>query len=195
MFHISASNLINSIDPKADPCNDFYQFACGKWRKKHVIPEYASITGVTHKLNDELDIILKREITWYDLISIAKYTMSFIQIIIYYIFHACVKCRFLLSLDKKGTALFFPILTFLISFELLSNSLYFWYVASFILFFKIFKLTDVLERKIEDSDIEAVRNAKRYYQSCVDVGMKKKPRKPWPAIRVRLKAGWSTNRK
>lgn len=138
MFHISASNLINSIDPKADPCNDFYQFACGKWRKKHVIPEYASITGVTHKLNDELDIILKREITWYDLISIAKYTMSFIQIIIYYIFHACVKCRFLLfhKLDKKGTALFFPILTFLISFELLSNSLYFWYVASLILFFQ-----------------------------------------------------------
>lgn len=138
MFHISASNLINSIDPKADPCNDFYLFACGKWRKKHVIPEYASITGVTHKLNDELDIILKREITWYDLISIAKYTMSFIQIIIYYICHACVKCRFLLfhKLDKKGTAFFFPILTFLISFELLSNSLYFWYVASLILFFQ-----------------------------------------------------------
>lgn len=36
-----------------------------------------------------------------------------------------------------------------------------------------FKWTDLLERKIEDSDIEAVRNAKRYYQSCVDVGMKK----------------------
>lgn len=186
MFHISASNLINSIDPKADPCNDFYQFACGKWRKKHVIPEYASITGVTHKLNDELDIILKREITWYDLISIAKYTMSFIQIIIYYIFHACVKCRFLLfhKLDKKGTALFFPILTFLISLELLSNSLYFWYVASLILFFKIFKLTDVLERKIEDSDIEAVRNAKRYYQSCVDVGMKKNQYYPDPQLEL-----------
>lgn len=36
-----------------------------------------------------------------------------------------------------------------------------------------FKWTDLLERKIEDNDIEAVRNAKRYYQSCVDVGMKK----------------------
>nr|XP_034338182.1 neprilysin-1-like [Crassostrea gigas] len=84
---LAASNLINSIDPKADPCNDFYQFACGKWRKKQVIPEYDSITGVTHKLNDELDIILKH----------------------------------------------------------------------------------LLERNIEDSDIEAVRNAKRYYQSCVDV--------------------------
>lgn len=62
VFHISASNLINSIDPKADPCKVIFQFACGKWREKQVIPEYASITGVTHKLNDEFDIIVKREI-------------------------------------------------------------------------------------------------------------------------------------
>lgn len=33
-----ASELINSMDPSVDPCEDFYTFACGGWINKHVIP-------------------------------------------------------------------------------------------------------------------------------------------------------------
>lgn len=32
-------------------------------------------------------------------------------------------------------------------------------------------MTDLLEKEIEDTDIEAVRKAKRLYRSCVDLGM------------------------
>lgn len=32
-------------------------------------------------------------------------------------------------------------------------------------------MTDLLEKEIADGDIEAVRKAKRLYQSCVDLGM------------------------
>lgn len=83
----AASSLLNSIDPKADPCNDFFQFACGMWRKKQVIPEDKSITGVFYQVDDSVDIILKY----------------------------------------------------------------------------------LLEKEIEDTDIEAVRKAKRLYQSCVNL--------------------------
>lgn len=27
------------MDQTQDPCQDFFQFACGTWNKKHVIPE------------------------------------------------------------------------------------------------------------------------------------------------------------
>ncbi|XP_022344014.2 neprilysin-1-like [Crassostrea virginica] len=83
----AASSLLNSIDPTADPCNNFFQFACGMWRKRQVIPEDKSITGVFYQVDDSVDIILKY----------------------------------------------------------------------------------LLEKEIVDSDIEAVRKAKRLYQSCVDL--------------------------
>lgn len=54
-----ASSLLNAIDPKADPCDNFFQFACGMWRKKQVIPEDKSITGVFYQVDDSVDIILK----------------------------------------------------------------------------------------------------------------------------------------
>lgn len=56
---ILASSLLNSIDPTADPCNNFFQFACGMWRKRQVIPEDKSITGVFYQVDDSVDIILK----------------------------------------------------------------------------------------------------------------------------------------
>jgi hypothetical protein len=36
---ISASSLLAAMDHTADPCQDFFQFACGTWNKKHLIPE------------------------------------------------------------------------------------------------------------------------------------------------------------
>uniref|UniRef100_A0A0P6EFD4 Neutral endopeptidase n=1 Tax=Daphnia magna TaxID=35525 RepID=A0A0P6EFD4_9CRUS len=35
---LSAATLMESMDESADPCDDFYQFACGGWQKKNVIP-------------------------------------------------------------------------------------------------------------------------------------------------------------
>lgn len=36
---ILASSLLAAMDRTVDPCKDFFQFACGTWNKKHVIPE------------------------------------------------------------------------------------------------------------------------------------------------------------
>lgn len=41
----SASHIIESMDTLADPCDDFYQFACGGWKETKYINE--DQTGVT----------------------------------------------------------------------------------------------------------------------------------------------------
>nr|W4VS99.1 RecName: Full=Neprilysin-1; Flags: Precursor [Trittame loki] len=35
----AAQTLLESMDTSVDPCQDFYQYACGEWIRKHPIPE------------------------------------------------------------------------------------------------------------------------------------------------------------
>lgn len=37
--HPPAASLLAGMDATKDPCEDFFQYACGTWNKKHVIPE------------------------------------------------------------------------------------------------------------------------------------------------------------
>lgn len=34
-----AASLLSAMDTTADPCENFFQYACGTWNKKHIIPE------------------------------------------------------------------------------------------------------------------------------------------------------------
>jgi len=55
----TAASLLSAMDTTADPCNDFFQFACGAWNKRHVIPEDRSSVSTFEVLADQLQIILK----------------------------------------------------------------------------------------------------------------------------------------
>uniref|UniRef100_A0A8C0V6N9 Membrane metalloendopeptidase like 1 n=1 Tax=Cyanistes caeruleus TaxID=156563 RepID=A0A8C0V6N9_CYACU len=55
----AAARIIQNMDPTADPCKDFYQYACGGWLNRHVIPETSSRYSIFDILRDELEIILK----------------------------------------------------------------------------------------------------------------------------------------
>ena len=55
----TAASLLSAMDRGADPCNDFFQFACGAWNKRHVIPEDRSSVSTFEVLADQLQIILK----------------------------------------------------------------------------------------------------------------------------------------
>ncbi|XP_053942086.1 membrane metallo-endopeptidase-like 1 isoform X3 [Cuculus canorus] len=55
----AAARIIQNMDPTADPCKDFYQYACGGWLNQHVIPETSSRYSIFDILRDELEIVLK----------------------------------------------------------------------------------------------------------------------------------------
>uniref|UniRef100_A0A8C6T4I0 Neprilysin n=1 Tax=Neogobius melanostomus TaxID=47308 RepID=A0A8C6T4I0_9GOBI len=58
----SASRLLENMDATVDPCDNFYQYACGGWLKKNIIPESTSRYSTFDILRDELEVILKGDI-------------------------------------------------------------------------------------------------------------------------------------
>lgn len=55
----TAASLLMAMNQTMDPCQDFFQFACGTWNKKHLIPEDRSSISTFEVLADQLQIILK----------------------------------------------------------------------------------------------------------------------------------------
>lgn len=55
----SAARIIENMDSTAQPCSNFYQYACGGWLKKNIIPETSSRYSNFDILRDELEVVLK----------------------------------------------------------------------------------------------------------------------------------------
>lgn len=56
---MAAARIIETMDTTANPCKDFYQYACGGWLKKNIIPETNSRYSNFDILRDELEVVLK----------------------------------------------------------------------------------------------------------------------------------------
>ncbi|KAK3104558.1 hypothetical protein FSP39_004964 [Pinctada imbricata] len=53
------NSAIQAMDTSVEPCEDFFQFACGNWNKRNMIPEDKPSFNTFEKLHDDLQIKLK----------------------------------------------------------------------------------------------------------------------------------------
>lgn len=58
----TAARLLQNMDKSVKPCDNFYQYACGGWLERHVIPETSSRHSVFDILRDKLEIVLKGQL-------------------------------------------------------------------------------------------------------------------------------------
>uniref|UniRef100_A0A0M3IBC6 PLAT domain-containing protein n=1 Tax=Ascaris lumbricoides TaxID=6252 RepID=A0A0M3IBC6_ASCLU len=59
-FLKASKHFLNSINSKADPCEDFFQFACGRWVEENEIPKDLSSYGHFAKLREKVSAEMKR---------------------------------------------------------------------------------------------------------------------------------------
>ncbi|VDO57666.1 unnamed protein product, partial [Haemonchus placei] len=63
----AANNIINALNTSVNPCEDFYEFACGSWNEDHPIPDDMSTFGtfsfVREQVRQQLRVLLEQEVT------------------------------------------------------------------------------------------------------------------------------------
>ena len=51
--------MLEAMDQSVDPCDDFFEYACGKWNRRNVVPDDKSNYNTFGKLRDDLQVLLK----------------------------------------------------------------------------------------------------------------------------------------
>lgn len=55
----TANRILQALNKDVDPCQDFYEFACGGWIKKNPVPDWATSWDQLARLRERLVTDLK----------------------------------------------------------------------------------------------------------------------------------------
>ena len=58
-----ASTVLTNMDPSVDPCDDFYNYSCGGWVARNVVPSGYGSWGVFQELATQNTIFIQKLIT------------------------------------------------------------------------------------------------------------------------------------
>ncbi|KAF7732127.1 hypothetical protein EC973_006382 [Apophysomyces ossiformis] len=60
---LTASYILQDVNPDIDPCDDFYAYTCNNWRNKHILPVSRSKISVQSLLDDAIKQQLRQILT------------------------------------------------------------------------------------------------------------------------------------
>jgi putative endopeptidase len=100
---------LTSIDKTADPCTDFFQYACGNWMKNNPIPATETRWGSFNTLADENNYLL-----WKELVAAAEHPKTPLQVKYGNYYAACMNTEIA---DKEGAKPIQPDLKLIDSFS------------------------------------------------------------------------------
>lgn len=110
----AASRILTAADFSVKPCDNFYEFACGKWMDRNIVPEDKSYHAAFTILRDEVQIIIKGLLenngTENDIESVSKARN---------LYKSCMNIDLI---DKRDISVLFPVLEELGGWPVLGNS-------------------------------------------------------------------------